>query len=84
MNIILLLQTIAPAGSMSLLTLVRDFGIVAGLLMFFVWWAWNQNKGTVKRLSDLEDYVRTTLTDTLKENSKALDRVANGIEKCER
>lgn len=60
----------------SLLTLLREFGPFAGLLLFFVWRDWKREDKLSNRVEALETYQRATLVGLLKDTTVVLSHNA--------
>jgi hypothetical protein len=56
----------------ALLTLLREFGPLLGLILFFVWRDWKREDKLAQRIEALEAYQRDTLVDLLRETTVAL------------
>ncbi len=56
----------------ALLTLLREFGPLLGLILFFVWRDWKREDRLSSRVEALETYQKETLVGLLKETTVAL------------
>jgi hypothetical protein len=81
----------APAEMSWVITLIERVGVPIGLLLFFVWWAWQAQKSlreelreTRNRLTSLEGWIRETLVEKLDKNTDALMRVCKSVDKLEK
>lgn len=55
-----------------LIMLLREFGPVVGVILFFVWRDWKREDRLSSRIESLETYQRETLVDLLKKTTIAL------------
>ena len=56
----------------SLLLLLREWGPIIGVILFFVWRDWKREERLTTRVENLENYQRETLVDLLKKTTVAL------------
>lgn len=49
--------------------LLKDFGPLIGIVLFFIWRDWKREDGLVERIKDLENFNTEILTTMVKENS---------------
>ena len=56
-------------------SIIKEYGVFAALTVFLVWKQSRDYTGVCRRLNLVEDYVKNTLVDLVKETTKALNRV---------
>lgn len=73
----------------TLTNIIERFGLAAGLLLFFIWRdycnqkdAKNREKALVLRINAVEDDRSDMQKKVIEENTKALDKVATVIDRC--
>lgn len=57
---------------MEYVDLLKDFGPVIGIILFFIWRDWKREEGLVERVQKLEDFNTKVLTDMVKEQSRTI------------
>lgn len=60
-----------------MIDLLREFGPAISAIAFFIWRDWKREERNSKQNEDLNNFIRVELTDTLKENSKAITSMVN-------
>ena len=75
---------------MDMAMILRDFGPIVGIILFFIWRDWKREDKLLERVTRLEDYQQETLvkmiTDTttaLAQNSEFLKWSGRIIEGCQ-
>lgn len=54
---------------MEYVDLLKDFGPLIGVVLFFIWRDWKREDGLIERIKELEDFNTNVLTQIVKENS---------------
>lgn len=67
-----------------ILEVAKTFGVPTALVIFFVWWSYGREKAMTERIISTEAYIRDTLAALITGATKAIDRVSDAMEKCER
>jgi len=57
---------------MDLIDVLRDFGPIVGIVIFFIWRDWRREEGLVDRVKSLEEFNTTTLSALVKESSAVI------------
>ncbi|MHC4301377.1 MAG: hypothetical protein ACYS7Y_29265 [Planctomycetota bacterium] len=57
---------------MELMELAKNFGPLAGVVLFFIWRDWRREEGLVDRVKHLEDFNTEILTNMVKENAAVI------------
>jgi len=78
--------------SFDLVSMLKEFGPLVGVVIFFIWRDWKREQHLSKRLEKLEDYYRGTLvhlvergTTALVQNSEVMKWVGRVVERlCDR
>ena len=65
-------MTPTPEEIATLGSLVREYGVQAVVIGFFIWRDWQREKEMAAKITAVEAYVRDTLMDTLKESSATI------------
>jgi hypothetical protein len=52
-----------------LISVLKDFGPIAGTILFFIWRDWKREENLVERVKQLEDFNTEVLTQMVKEMS---------------
>jgi hypothetical protein len=70
---------------------VRDFGPVLGVILFFIWRDWKREDAMTKRIQALEEFQQNQLLDLIKKtndvvahNTEQLKWVAALVQNCQR
>jgi hypothetical protein len=70
-------------------SILKDFGPLIGVILFFIWRDWKREEGLVERVEVLEEYQRETLvkliktsTEVIASNTQQLKWMANIISNC--
>jgi hypothetical protein len=53
-------------------TLIRDFGPLIGVIIFFIWRDWKREESLVERVESLERYQQDTLASLTKQNIEVI------------
>ncbi len=67
-----------------LLQLVVNNGPFAMITVYLIWQGRKDYQGVCQRLNDVEDYCKTTLGEQLERSTKALEKNAEVIQKCQK
>jgi hypothetical protein len=54
---------------MEYVDLLKDFGPLVGVVLFFIWRDWRREDGLVERIKELENFNTEVLTQIVKDNS---------------
>ena len=57
---------------MDYITLLKDFGPIVGIILFFIWRDWKREEGLIERVKQLEDFNTDTLVQMVKDNSSVI------------
>lgn len=57
---------------MDYITLLKDFGPIVGIILFFIWRDWKREEGLIERVKQLEDFNTETLVKMVKDNSAVI------------
>jgi hypothetical protein len=57
---------------MDYITLLKDFGPIVGIILFFIWRDWKREEGLIGRVKQLEDFNTETLVKMVKDNSAVI------------
>ena len=52
--------------------LLKDFGPILGIVLFFIWRDWKREENLVERVQKLEDFTTKVLSDMVKEQSSVI------------
>jgi hypothetical protein len=56
----------------SIATLIKDFGPLIGVIIFFIWRDWKREESLVERVTTLEKYQQETLASLTKQNIEVI------------
>ena len=68
-------------GEMEVVNAVKQFGFFAILVALFIWRDWVREQRMAKRLDEQGDKFNTALSTVVTDNARAMERMAQGIEK---
>jgi hypothetical protein len=57
---------------MEFMDLVRDFGPLVGIVLFFIWRDWRREENLVNRVTKLEEFNTEVLTTMVKETTAVI------------
>ena len=57
---------------MEFVDLMKDFGPLVGIVLFFIWRDWRREENLVERVKDLETFNTEVLTDMVKTNAAVI------------
>ena len=74
---------------MNYINVLKDFGPLLGVVLFFIWRDWKREEGLTERVRTLEKYQQETLvnlvkssTEVIASNTQQLKWIVNVISKC--
>lgn len=66
---------------MDFVALIQDFGLPVALVLFFVWQGKIREDRMTTRINNLENYIRDTLHQVVKDNTDVMRRLEHRLEK---
>jgi hypothetical protein len=57
---------------MEFMALLKDFGPLVGIVLFFIWRDWKREEGLVERVRKLEDFNTEVLTNIVRESTAVI------------
>jgi len=57
---------------MDFVALMKDFGPLVGIVLFFIWRDWRREENLVDRVEKLEEFNTTVLTNMVKETTAVI------------
>lgn len=57
---------------MEFMDLLKDFGPLVGIVLFFIWRDWRREENLVERVQKLEDFNTEVLTNIVKETTAVI------------
>ena len=57
---------------MDFMNLLKDFGPLVGIILFFIWRDWKREENLVDRVSKLEDFNTDVLTNIVKDTTSVI------------
>jgi hypothetical protein len=57
---------------LELTSLLKDFGPLIGIVLFFIWRDWKREEGLVERVRKLEDFNTEVLTNIVRESTAVI------------
>ena len=63
----------------ALTELIQQYGIFAGMTIYFIWQTRKDYKGVCERLNSVEDYVKNTLVSLVSETKAVLEDAIDTI-----
>lgn len=62
----------SKASQMDYVELLKDFGPLIGVIIFFIWRDWKREENLVERVTKLEDFNTEVLTNIVKEQAQVI------------
>ena len=57
---------------MDFIDILKDFGPLVGIVLFFIWRDWKREENLVERVTKLEDFNTEVLTNIVKETTSVI------------
>ena len=67
---------------MEFINLLRDFGPIIGIILFFIWRDWKREDKLQERVTRLENYQQGTLVQMVSETSTAIAQNTECLKRC--
>jgi hypothetical protein len=71
-----------PVTTTNVWPVIEKYGIIAVLLIFFIWRDFSEKKNLIERINKIEDERAKEQQKVISANTKALEKVANVIQDC--
>lgn len=77
----LVLSSEIPVPGGSLIDLASKFGVPVAGFAFFIWWAWQREKDTTKRLREIEDSRLELMRGCIEKNTEAINANTKAVDR---
>lgn len=72
----------APIPGAEIIDVVKTYGIMSGLVIFFIYWSRQRESAMSDRMRQLEDFIHGKFTDALERNTAALNAIVDATRDC--